>query len=101
MNSIKRILLLFSLIFLLLSVGGTFATWQYSTGSVDTFEEQLTFKIGDFFWEGSGDLPTDGDIGENHLILIDNIINHSAGTGNTVCRHKGGSKYFPGHGIVL
>lgn len=62
--------------FLVLSVGGTYATWQYSIGAVPPFETQLTFKVGDFFWEGSGDLPTDNAIGENHMLLIDNIINH-------------------------
>ncbi len=76
MKSIKRVLLLSCAFILLLSVGGTYATWRYSTGTVDPFEMQLTFKVGDFFWEGSGDLPTDGDIGENHLLLIENIVNH-------------------------
>ena len=76
MKSIKRVLFLFCVIFLILSIGGAYATWTYSTGAVYPVEEHLSIKIGDFFWEGSGNLPTDGDIGENHLLLIENIVNH-------------------------
>lgn len=77
MKSIKRVLILSCVLVLIFSVGGAYATWTYSTGAVSPFEQPLDFKVGDFFWEGSGDLPTEGSIGENHLLLIENLINHS------------------------
>ena len=76
MKSIKRALLLLCVILLVFTVGGAYATWQYAIGAVAPFSSDISFKVGDFLWEGSGDLPTEGDIGENHLLLINNIINH-------------------------
>ena len=77
MKLAKNVLLSLCVILLVLSVGGAYATWHYADGNVAPLEEQLSFQVGDFLWEGSGDLPTEGEIGENHLLLIDNIINHA------------------------
>ena len=68
---------LFLALIILLSAGGAYAIWEYATLPANKTQEQLKLEIGDFLWEGSGSLPVEGEIGENHLSLIDNIINHS------------------------
>lgn len=77
-NKIKHTFKILILLLALVSVtvGGTFATWNYATQPADSVEHRLSFEIGDFLWDGSGDLPTDTEVGENHVSLIDNIINH-------------------------
>ena len=73
---IKRFLLLFACLSLILSVGGVYATWKYSSSGPNPAQLEITIKLGEFDWKGSGDLPTDDAIGENHISLIDQIINH-------------------------
>ena len=63
---------------LVLSVGGVSATWLYAGDPVADAGHKLSLNVGDFLWEGSGDLPTDSEVGENHVSLIDNIINHTS-----------------------
>lgn len=63
-------------LFTLLSIGGVFATWQYASGGLNPINAVIHIKLNEFNWAGSGDLPTDDVIGENHISLIDNIINH-------------------------
>ena len=78
MKYASRVFLAVLSILLMFSVGGAYATWLYADGAIDPFEsEPLTFTLGDFLWEGSGDLPTDSTVGENHVNLINNIINHT------------------------
>ena len=74
-SSIKLLAFILATV-IILSVGGVFAVWQYANGGVDTVTQVLNVSIGDFLWDGSGDLPTDSEVGENHISLIDNIINH-------------------------
>lgn len=69
---ISVVLLLAVLVF----TGGTYATWYYAGQPSDPADHNLSISIGDFLWEGSGSLPTDDKLGENHVSLIDNIINH-------------------------
>jgi hypothetical protein len=61
---------------MLLSVGGVYATWNYTNNGPTPKDHELSIRLGEFNWAGSGDLPTDDAIGENHLSLIDQIINH-------------------------
>lgn len=79
MSNIKGILLkssLILLIFCIMLTGGAYSVWYYSTAPADPQYHQVPIEIGDFLWDGSGDLPTDDIVGENHVSLIDNIINH-------------------------
>lgn len=69
-------LALFLCLAITLSIGGVYATWQYSTHGPDPVQTDIRIRLGEFNWAGSGDLPTDDAIGENHLSLIDQIINH-------------------------
>lgn len=59
------------------STGGVFATWQYSSMGPNSMHLDIPIKLGEFNWAGSGDLPTDDAIGEDHLALIQQIVNHS------------------------
>lgn len=69
---LATVLLLCTLVF----TGGTYAVWFYAAQPADPVGHGLSISVGDFLWEGSGSLPTDTEIGENHVSLIDKIINH-------------------------
>lgn len=73
---IKRFLPLILCFVAILSVGGVYATWQYSSMGPNPFHLEIPVRLGEFNWSGSGDLPTDDAIGEDHLSLIQQIINH-------------------------
>ena len=76
----------FSYIFLSLIVGvlGVFAfsfnsvnaKWFYGA-SMPVEGLLISYKLEDFYWEGSGVLPEDEEHGENHIELLQNIINDS------------------------
>lgn len=61
---------------LVLSVGGVYAAWYYPSTGPTPASQEISIRLSEFNWAGSGDLPTDDAIGENHLALIDQIINH-------------------------
>jgi len=73
---IKRFLPVLFCLVLSLSIGGVCATWKYSNNDTTDQYHNLIIRIGEFDWSGSGSLPTDDLIGENHLALLDQIINH-------------------------
>lgn len=73
MSKWLALLLCFALI---LSIGGVYATWNYTSTGPTPASREISVRLGEFNWAGSGDLPTDDAIGENHLSLIDQIINH-------------------------
>ena len=73
---INRLLAAVLLFVTILSVGGVYATWQYSSSGPSMSEKEITVKLGEFNWVGSGELPTDSIIGENHLALVENIVSH-------------------------
>ena len=72
----SRILSLVLLLVSMLSVGGVYATWQYSNIGPNPSSVEISLKLGEFNWAGSGDLPTDSEIGEDHISLIQNIVSH-------------------------
>ena len=72
----KRVLPLLLCLLTILSTGGVFATWYYADIGPLPAEKQFSIRLSEFNWAGSGDLPTDDTLGENHLSLIDQIINH-------------------------
>jgi hypothetical protein len=61
---------------MMLSFGGVFATWQFASSGPTPAYLDIAMRLGEFNWAGSGDLPTYDEIGENHLELINQIINH-------------------------
>ena len=62
---------------LLSSVGGVFATWYYASDSIDNAEGTLNVSLSEFEWKPEQILPTESEIGENHLALIELILNES------------------------
>ncbi len=75
---IKPLRIVFPLLLLvaLLATGGAYATWWYAKSPADSVSSRCAFQLGDFLWEGSGSLPTEDELGQNHVSLIDRIINH-------------------------
>ena len=73
---VKHVALLLLCLTCVLSVGGVYATWQYASGGPNPASLEIPLRLGEFNWVGSGDLPTDDAIGEDHLSLIQQIINH-------------------------
>ncbi len=73
---IRKFLLPLTAFILIFSVSGVYATWKYSNINPSPVSKELEIRLGEFNWSGSGDLPTDDAIGENHISLIDQIINH-------------------------
>ena len=73
---IKRYAIILTCLVLIMSTGGVFATWQYSSIGPNPSYVDIPLRLGEFNWTGSGDLPTDDAIGEDHLELIQQIINH-------------------------
>lgn len=76
MLKITRHLSVFLVLLMLVSTGGVYANWQYANLSPAEKELEFPIRLGEFNWAGSGDLPTDDAVGENHISLIDQIINH-------------------------
>ena len=72
----KRISLVLLCVVVLLSVGGVYATWSYSTDAHIASKMEFPLRMGEFNWTGSGDLPTLDEIGEDHISLIQQIVNH-------------------------
>ena len=71
-----HILSLLMCLVMVFTVGGVYATWEYSNIGPNPSSLDITLKLGEFDWAGSGNLPTDDAIGEDHIALIQNIINH-------------------------
>ncbi len=72
MKLVRSITLLMALI-LLLSVVGVYGTWKYADKPVLTVESELKFDF--LLWTGSDILPEEDQVGQNHLALIEAIIN--------------------------
>lgn len=72
----SKILALLLLLVSIFSVGGVYATWQYTNIGPNPGSTEISVRLGEFNWAGSGDLPTDSEIGEDHIALIQNIISH-------------------------
>ncbi len=64
---------------MLLSIGGVYATWQYSFLPVAGQDVQVGVGLIDFYYKPEEILPGGDDattLHENHLNLINNIVNH-------------------------
>ena len=69
----KKLTWILIAVVLVSSVVGVSATWTYATGDA-TYVLGESVKIESFPWEGSEILPDDEN-GNNHRLLIDNILN--------------------------
>ena len=68
-----RIMALLCAVVLLCSIGGVWASFHYDQDVV--YPVSQTIELSVFPWTGSDILPEDSESGENHLALIDAIIN--------------------------
>lgn len=76
-RSIMRYTAFLCSLFVLASIGGVFATWYYAYGTVENDKEDLSFSLSEFEWKPDEILPTESEIGENHLTLIELILNEN------------------------
>ena len=76
-RSIVRYTAFLCSLFVLASVGGVFATWYYTYETAPNAQENLSVSLSDFEWKPEEILPTESEIGENHLALIELILNEN------------------------
>lgn len=62
----------------LLAVGGVLATWTYAESGINDLQISPVIEMGIFNWEGAEILPDDV-LGENHQILINELIDGEEG----------------------
>lgn len=87
---------------LLMSIGGVFATWYYVDDNVLNVDEYLNVSLSEFVWKPEEILPTDSVIGENHLALIELILNENEkGYGLNYDKKNVLESYLNSEGIVL
>ncbi len=68
---------------LIFSIGGAFAAWHYAGLQATDVKNEIGFYMNTFtFWEGADILPNEE--GENHLELINNLLNGKDATGDDV-----------------
>ncbi len=76
-RSIVRYTAFLCSLFVLASVGGVFATWYYTYEATPSAQENLSVSLSEFEWKPEEILPTESEIGENHLALIELILNEN------------------------
>ena len=64
-------------LFLLATVGGVFATWYFAEDSAKSVTDTMGITLSEFVWKPVEILPTESEIGENHLALIELILNEN------------------------
>ena len=67
-----KITAIISVIFVILTTFGVFATWHYATGGVNPTTEELKMTV--FPWTGQEELPDDVQ-GAVHTVLIEAVLN--------------------------
>ena len=76
-RSIVRYMAFLCSLFVLASVGGVFATWYYTYETAPNAQENLSVSLSEFEWKPEEILPTESEIGENHMALIELILNEN------------------------
>ena len=76
-RSIVRYTAFLCSLFVLASVGGVFATWYYTYDTAQNVQQDLSVSLSEFEWKPDEILPTESEIGENHLALIELILNEN------------------------
>ena len=83
-----KVLAVLFVFFSIISAGGVYATWGYSNLSPSDADKELTINMGIFKWEGAEELPSD-IIGEDHILLIDKILNGKIENADGTTNHIG------------
>ena len=64
-------------LFLIASIGGVFATWYFAEAPAESVTDTMGITLSEFVWKPVEILPTESEIGENHLALIELILNEN------------------------
>ena len=73
----KKLLAVLMCFLMICSIGGVSALWQYADKTAYPVTNSFEIRISEFNWSGSGTLPDDTGAGENHISLINQIVNHT------------------------
>ena len=76
-RGIMRYTSLLCCLFLLASIGGVFATWYFAEAPAKSVTDTMGITLSEFVWKPVEILPTESEIGENHLALIELILNEN------------------------
>lgn len=76
-RGIMRYTSLLCCLFLLASIGGVFATWYFAEDTAKSVTDTMGITLSEFVWKPVEILPTESEIGENHLALIELILNEN------------------------
>lgn len=76
-RSILRYTSLLCCLLLLTTVGGVFATWHFAETPAKTVIDDVGITLSEFVWKPVEILPTESEIGENHLALIELVLNEN------------------------
>lgn len=60
---------------IVVSCSGVFASWIYAEENPVESNKELPFILNEFYWQGAEELPEDSSLGENHVVLIEKILN--------------------------
>ena len=74
-RSIMRYMSLLCCLLLFVSIGGVFATWYFAEDPAKSVTDSMKITLSEFVWKPDEILPTESEIGENHLALIELILN--------------------------
>ncbi len=101
-RSIMRYMTLLCSLFVFASIGGVFATWHYAYDTVANANADMSVALSEFEWKPDEILPTESEIGENHLALIELILNENQkGYGLNYDNKQVLEKYLENYGIVF
>ena len=72
-NRLASLLSVVTLLLLTFSVAGVYAAWSFAEAPPIPQNEEIRVVLRE--WSGSEILPEDSAMGENHLLLVENIVN--------------------------
>ena len=76
-RGIMRYISFLCCLFLIASIGGVFATWYFTETPAKSVTDTMGITLSEFVWKPVEILPTESEIGENHLALIELILNEN------------------------
>ena len=101
-RGIMRYTSLLCCLFILATTGGVFATWYFAEDSVKSATDNMGVTLSEFVWKPAEILPTESEIGENHLALIELILNErDKGYGLNYDRKNVLEGYLNRYGVVF
>lgn len=89
-------------LFLIASIGGVFAIWYFAEVPAKSVTDTMGITLSEFVWKPVEILPTESEIGENHLALIELILNENEkGYGLNYDRKNVLEGYLNRYGVVF